>query len=65
MYESSRKSYIIMQSGKLRLLRLNDEDKSRLEKKLKKTNLQNRMYESSRKSYIILLSRKLSNFETW
>ena len=59
MYESSRKSYIIMLSGKFRLLRLDNEDKSRLElKKIeKKTNLYHMMYESSRKSYIIMLSR--------
>ena len=36
MYGSSRKSYIITLSGKFRLLRLENEDKSRLEKNLKK-----------------------------
>ena len=38
MYVSSRKSYIIMLSGKFRLFRLENEDKSSLElkKKLKK-----------------------------
>ena len=67
MYGSSRKSYIIMLSGKYRLLRLDNEPKCCLESKInwKKNNLHYRMYDSSRKSYIILRSQKLSTFETW
>ena len=67
MYESSRKRYIIMLSGKYRFLRLDNEDKSCLEpkKSWKKFTFHHRMCDSFKKSYIIMLSRKLLNFETW
>ena len=44
--------------GNYRLLRLDHEDKKRLRKNLKKTNLHQRMYASSRKIYIIKLAGK-------
>ena len=67
MYESSRKRYIIMLSGKYRFSRLDNEDKSCLvpKKSWKKFTFDHRLCDLLRKSYIIMLSRKLLNFETW